>query len=55
MTEIAQILRDKLGSEARKVPLRKLPDWLVKMVGLFDAEVRGQLFELGRKRRLSSA
>jgi len=25
------------------------------MVGLFDAEVRGQLFELGRKRRLSSA
>jgi len=55
MTEIAQILRDKLGSEARKVPVRRLPDWLVKMVGLFDAEVRGQLFELGRKRRFSSA
>jgi len=35
------------------VPTRKLPDWLVRIVGLFDGEVRGQLFELGKVRRLS--
>ena len=34
---------------------RKLPDWLVRLVGLFDNEVRGQLFELGKVRRPSSA
>ena len=37
------------------VSIRKLPDWLVRLVGLFDKEVRGQLFELGKIRRLSSA
>jgi dihydroflavonol-4-reductase len=44
------------GSSGRqKVPTRKLPNWLVRLVGLFDTEVRGQLFELGKVRRLSSA
>jgi len=33
----------------------RVPDWLVRFVGLFDSEVRGQLFELGKVRRLSSA
>jgi dihydroflavonol-4-reductase len=44
-----------LGDKAKKVPTRKLPDWLVRFVGLFDSEVRGQLFELSKVRRLSSA
>ena len=37
------------------MPARKLPDWFVRIVGLFEGEVRGQLFELGKVRRLSSA
>jgi len=37
------------------VPIRKLPDWLVRIVGLFDSEVRGWLLELSKVRRLSSA
>ncbi len=37
------------------MPIRKLPDWVVRLVGLFDAEVRGQLLELGKVRRPSSA
>jgi dihydroflavonol-4-reductase len=44
-----------LGVKAKKVPTRKLPDWVVRFVGLFDSEVRGQLFELGKVRRPSSA
>jgi dihydroflavonol-4-reductase len=55
MTEIATVLKECLGERAKKVPTRKLPDWIVRFVGLFDKEVRGQLFELGKVRRLSGA
>jgi dihydroflavonol-4-reductase len=55
MTEIANVLKARLGDKAKKAPTRKLPDWVVRLVGLFDREVRGQLFELGKVRRLSSA
>ena len=55
LTDIAHLLKDRLGDKAKKVPTRKLPDWLVRFVGLFDREVKGQLFELGKVRRPSSA
>ena len=55
MSEIANVLKEHLGDKAKKVPTRKLPDWLVRFLGLFDSEGRGQLFQLGKVRRLSSA
>jgi dihydroflavonol-4-reductase len=55
MSEIANVLKERLGDKAKKVPTRRLPDWVVRLVGLFDGEVRGQVFELGKVRRLSSA
>jgi dihydroflavonol-4-reductase len=55
LSDIAHVLKDRLGDKAKKVPTRKLPDWLVRFVGLFDKEVKGQLFELGKVRRPSSA
>ncbi len=55
MGQIARIPKERLGDKAKKVPTRKLPDRLVRLVGLFDSEVRGQLFELGKVRRPSSA
>jgi nucleoside-diphosphate-sugar epimerase len=55
MSEIANVLKQRLGDKAKKVPTRKLPDWVVRLVGLFDNEVRGQVFELGKIRRPSSA
>ena len=55
ISEIAKVLKERLGDKAKKVPTRKLPDWVVRLVGLFDSEVRGQLFELGKVRRPSSA
>ena len=54
MPDMARILKNGLGAEAKKVPTRGLPDWLVRIVGLFDPAVRGQLFELGKERRGSS-
>jgi dihydroflavonol-4-reductase len=55
MSDIAKILREHGGALAKKVTTRKLPDMLVRLVGLFDPKVGGQLFELGKRRQPSSA
>lgn len=50
MADIASILREGLGEQARKVPRRHLPDWLMRIVGRFDPVVRQVLGELGKVR-----
>ena len=50
MADIAAILRQGLGEQARKVPRRRLPDWLMRIVGRFDPVVRQVLGELGKVR-----
>ncbi len=52
--EIAGMLKDGLGDAARKVSTRRLPSWLVRIVGLFDPEVRGILPELGKHKNASN-
>lgn len=50
MADVAAILRDGLGPQGCKVPKRKLPDWLMRLVGRFDPVVRQVLGELGNVR-----
>lgn len=50
MAEVAAILREGLGPQGRKVPKRKLPDWLMRLVGRLDPVVRQVLGELGNVR-----
>ncbi len=50
MADVAQVLRNRLGPEARKVPTRRLPGWLLRVVALFDPMVRQITGELGRTR-----
>jgi nucleoside-diphosphate-sugar epimerase len=52
--QIALLLKDGAGELARKVPTRSLPNWLVRVVGLFDAEVKGILPELGKRKNASN-
>jgi nucleoside-diphosphate-sugar epimerase len=52
--QIAQILKDEAGPAARKVPTRAVPSWLMRIIGLFDAEVRGLLPELGKRKNASN-
>jgi dihydroflavonol-4-reductase len=54
MTEVAAILRDRLGEEASKVPRRRIPDLAVRAMALFDPSVRSILGDLGKKVELSS-
>ena len=50
MAEVAAVLRERMGPEARKVPTRKLPDLLLKAVAVFDPTVRMVTGELGKRR-----
>jgi nucleoside-diphosphate-sugar epimerase len=52
--QIAQILKAEVGNAARKVPTHTLPNWLVRVVGLFDPEVKGILPELGKHKNASN-
>ena len=53
MERIADTLRRRLGKAAAKVPTRKLPNWLIRIVGSFDPVVKERLFELGKERPVS--
>jgi nucleoside-diphosphate-sugar epimerase len=53
--EIAQILRERLGTAAARVPTREMPDWILRIVGLFDSTVRQIVPELGNHKDATSA
>lgn len=55
LLEIARLLRARLGDRAAKVPTRKMPDWIVRLGGLFNNELRALLPLLGTVRPASSA
>ncbi len=46
--EMATTLRERLGEAAGKVPSRELPDWLIRVIGWFNPEIRSVVPELGR-------
>jgi nucleoside-diphosphate-sugar epimerase len=49
LADVAAILRKQLGPDARKVPQRRVPDVLVRLLALFDPEVRSVVGELGQE------
>lgn len=49
MNEIARTLRAKLGERAGKAPLRMIPDWLLRLLAIFDPSLRSITPMLGRK------
>jgi nucleoside-diphosphate-sugar epimerase len=55
MLEVGKILRNRLGRQARKVPTRELPNWLVRVASLRDPTVKQILPELGKHRNATNA
>ncbi|MBJ7331796.1 MAG: aldehyde reductase [Solirubrobacteraceae bacterium] len=53
MSEVAKTLRDQLGSEARKVPKRTAPNFLIRAMALFDGSVKSIVPNLGVKTEYS--
>lgn len=55
MADAAAALRDGLGPRAAKVPTRRLPDWLVRLLARFRRPLRAITPTLGRRHVFSSA
>ncbi len=55
MQEVGQLLRARLGTQARKVPRRGIPDFVVRLMGVFDPSIRQVVGELGRIRAVDSS
>jgi dihydroflavonol-4-reductase len=53
MSEVAQILRENLGEDGRKVPNRSVPDFLVRTLALFDPGLRTVVGDLGHRTSFS--
>jgi dihydroflavonol-4-reductase len=54
MKDIARMLKAELGEVARNVPSISIPDFIVRIFALFDPVLRARLFELGKRRLVSS-
>jgi len=54
MSDVAKMLKQGLGDKAKKVPSIPVPDFAVRPLALFDPIVRGRLYELGKRRPVSS-
>lgn len=50
--EVADLLAEHYPQ--RRIPRRQMPDWAVRLYGLFDRDVRGNLGELGVAKQLDS-
>jgi dihydroflavonol-4-reductase len=54
LSEVAQILIDRLGPAARKVPRRTVPNLLVRAMARFDPGLRSVVGDLGRETAFSA-
>jgi nucleoside-diphosphate-sugar epimerase len=54
LREIGLILKRRMGVAARRAPTRELPDWLVRIVALFDKSVGQVVPELGKRKNATS-
>jgi dihydroflavonol-4-reductase len=53
LSEVAAILRERLGADASKVPRRGVPNLVVRVLARFDPELRSIVGDLGEKTTFS--
>lgn len=54
MVEMACILKRRMGSAGSRIPTRRLPNWVVRVVALFDPAVKVISAELGKVKNATS-
>jgi nucleoside-diphosphate-sugar epimerase len=54
MSQVAGVLRDRLGEEAAKVPKRTVPNLVVRGMAIFDPGIRSVVGDLGKRAELSN-
>ena len=55
MAQVADILRERLGAAASRVPTRKLSSWMIRLMALFSGAARQIAPNLGKHRNSSNA
>ncbi len=55
MRDVGEILKAGMGKDGRKVPSRRLPDFLLRLSALFDPVIKQVLGELGKTRNMDSS
>ncbi|MGN6496653.1 MAG: NAD-dependent epimerase/dehydratase family protein [Tsuneonella sp.] len=53
MEDMARVLRDHMGEDARKVPRRLMPTWLLKTMAFFSSDIRQIAGEVGKRKVVS--
>ncbi len=53
--EIAKILKARMGDAAKRVPVRQIPNWLVRLSALRDPAIRQITPELGKHKNATNA
>ncbi len=54
LPEIAALLRSHLGAAASRVPTKPMPDWMVRVAGIVNPEVRRIAPDVGKVRRVTN-
>jgi nucleoside-diphosphate-sugar epimerase len=54
LLDVGAILKKNMGSVARRVPTREMPDWIVRFLALFIADMKAISPELGVKKNASN-
>jgi len=54
LLEMGEILKKHMGSLARRVPSREMPDWIVRLLALFLPDMKAISPELGNKKSVSN-
>lgn len=53
MEDMARILRDNLGAAGTKIPTRRMPDFVLKIMALFSSDIRQISGEIGKRKVVS--
>ena len=54
LLDVAKILKKRMGTAARRVPTREMPDWLVRLLAHFISDMRMIAPELGKQKNISN-
>ncbi|RDW90916.1 hypothetical protein BP5796_02081 [Coleophoma crateriformis] len=52
--QMSMVLRDRMGNAAKRSPTRVVPNFLIKVVALFDPQVANLVSELGKLKKMSN-
>ena len=50
---MAELLRANLGSDGRKIPKMRMPDFLLRLLAVFSSDIRQIAGEIGKKKVVS--